>query len=158
MATGTNTFLGKAVPLNGESNIIAETAANDIFTITGAASHTGDFLVCETSAGSEVFVVDVSGNVTAAGTLAASGSVSLSSPIAKMVLGTVALASLASNASATVALTGITTAHVVTIFGRGDTTAPLPMVWASDTNKLGYGAPSVACAATTVNYWMFTTA
>jgi len=67
MATGTNTFLGKAVPLNGESNIVAETAANDILTLTGASSHSGDFIVCETSAGSEVFVVDVSGNITASG-------------------------------------------------------------------------------------------
>ena len=151
MATGTNTFLGKAVPLNGESNIIAETAANDILTITGAGSHTGDFLVCENSAGSELFVVDVSGNVTAT-------AIALASPISKMVLGTIALASLASNASATVGLAGLATTDMVAIFCRGATTAPLPMVWASAATQLGYGAPSVATAATTVNFWKFSTA
>lgn len=151
MATGTKTFMGKAVPLTGESNIVAETAANDILTITGAGSHTGDFLVCENSSGTELFVVDVNGNMTAT-------AVALGSPVSKMVLGTIALASLASNASATVALTGLATTDVVSIFCRGATTAPLPMVWASAANVLGYGAPSVACAATTVNYWKFATA
>jgi len=142
MTAGTKTFLGLAVPLFGESTIEQQTLGTDILTIKGAASQTGDFLVCVDSSGTEKFVIDKSGGIS----------------ITKMVLGTVALASLASNASATVALTGITTGHVVTIFGRGATTAPLPMVWASAANKLGYGAPSVACAATTVNYWMFTTA
>lgn len=73
MATGTNTYNGQGVPLKGESQIVQNTAATDILTITGASSQSGDFLVCETSAGSEVFVVDVSGNLTVAGTLAVTG-------------------------------------------------------------------------------------
>lgn len=146
MAAGTGTYEGLAVPLFGESTIEQQTLATDILTVKGASGQTGDFLVCQTSAGVEKFVADKDGNVSLAGR------------IAKMVLGTIALASLASNASATVALSGITTGHLVAIFARGATTQPLPMVWASDANKLGYGAPAVACAATTVNYWMFTTA
>ena len=140
------TYMGLAVPLFGESQIEQQTLGNDILTLTGAASQTGDFLVCENSAGTEKFWVDKDGGV------------SMGGKIEKMVIGSIALASLASNASATVALSGITTGHVVMIFGRGATTQPLPMVWPSAADKLGYGAPAVACAATTVNYWMFTTA
>ena len=165
MAEGSNEYKGLADPLRGNSNIQGINDTYDVLTITGyTTDQTGDFLVAQTAAGVEKFVVDASGNVTAAGTLAVTGAstltgnVSLSGKVAKMVLGTIALASLASNASATVALSGMTTAMVVNIFCRGATTAPLPMVWASDTDKLGYGAPSVATAATTVNYWMFATA
>jgi len=64
MAEGVNTYMGLAVPLFGESEIVAQTAANDILTITGATSHTGDFLVCQDSTGSELAVIDVSGNIT----------------------------------------------------------------------------------------------
>lgn len=152
MAEGTKTFQGLGVPLLGEYEQVQQTAATDIVTITGAGSQSGDFFVCQSSTGTEVFVVDVNGAVTAASNL------SLGGKINKMVLGTIALASLASNASATVALSGLTTNSVVALFARGATTAPLPMVWASDADKLGYGAPSVACAATTVNYWYFATA
>lgn len=74
MATGTNTFMGKAVPIDGESQITAITAANDILTLTGATSHTGDFFVCENSTGAELFVIDVSGNMTTAGAFQISSS------------------------------------------------------------------------------------
>lgn len=163
MTEGTKTFMGLGVPLLGESEIIQQTAATDILTVTGAGSQSGDFIVCQISDGTEKFVVDVSGNITAAGTLSVTGAtsltgnLSLSGKIAKMVLGTVALASLASNASATVALTGIATNSTVLICGGGARTTPLPVVWASTTDKLGYGAPSVATEAMTVNYWHFTT-
>jgi uncharacterized Zn-binding protein involved in type VI secretion len=73
MATGNSAYKGLAVPLQGESQISQITAATDIFTITGASGQAGDFIVCENSAGTEKFVVDASGNVTAAGTLALSG-------------------------------------------------------------------------------------
>lgn len=66
MAEGSETYMGLAVPLFGESEIEAQTAANDILTLTGATSHTGDFLVCQNSAGSELAVIDVSGNITGA--------------------------------------------------------------------------------------------
>ncbi|GAG08143.1 unnamed protein product, partial [marine sediment metagenome] len=64
MAEGTQSYMGLAVPLLGESEIVAQTAATDILTITGAGSHTGDFLVCQNSAGSELAVIDISGNIT----------------------------------------------------------------------------------------------
>ena len=64
MAEGSETFMGLAVPLFGESEITQQTAASDIVTLTGAASQTGDFIVCQNSTGAEVFVVDVSGIVT----------------------------------------------------------------------------------------------
>ena len=142
MAAGTKTFLGLAVPLYGEATITQETAATDILTVKGATAQTGDYLVCADVDGNEDFVVGSTGM------------------IGTMVLGTVALASLASNASATVALTGITTDCVVQIFNRVDTTAiTVPRVWASATDKLGYSAHSaVTTAAQTVNVWYFKTA
>ena len=140
MAEGNKTFLGLAVPLLGESEIKQQTLGDDILTITGAASQTGDFLVCQDSAGTEKFVVTKDGAIT------------------KMGMSTIALASLASNASATVALSGLTTAEMVQIFARSKGTAPLPVVWMEDADKLGYGAPSVATAAMTVNIVKFATA
>ena len=104
MAEGTSTYQGLAVPLRGNSEIQAVGNTADIITITGyTTDQTGDFLVAQLSDGTEKFVVDVSGNVTAT-------AMAMAGKISKMVLGTIALASLASNASATVALSGITTA------------------------------------------------
>lgn len=159
MAEGTKTYQGLAVPLFGESEIIAKSDTPDIITITGyTTDQAGDFLVCQTSAGTEKFVVSAAGNVTVGGTLAASGSVSLTSPIAKMVLGTVALTQLASNASATAALSGLATNMVVQVYQTTATTGPTPVVWVADANKIGWGAPSVATAAQTVAYWAYATA
>jgi len=56
MAEGNETWEGGAVPLFGESEIQAQTAANDILTLTGASSHTGDFLVMQNSSGAEMIV------------------------------------------------------------------------------------------------------
>lgn len=63
MATGSNTFKGLAVPLQGESNITQLAIANDILTITAATSNTSDYLVCENSSGTENFFVKSTGNV-----------------------------------------------------------------------------------------------
>ena len=63
MTEGTKTFEGLAVPLYDESEIQQQTVATDILTITGGASQTGDFLVLQTSAGAELFVVSAAGNV-----------------------------------------------------------------------------------------------
>jgi hypothetical protein len=79
MADGTRTYEGRALPLKGEGVIQQETAATDILTIEGAASQTGDFLVCRTSALAEEFSVDKDGdvvigdNLTITGTLTAAG-------------------------------------------------------------------------------------
>ncbi len=61
MAVGDNSYDGLAVPLFGESEIIQQTAATDILTITGASSQTGDFIACRNSTGGEVFSVSASG-------------------------------------------------------------------------------------------------
>jgi hypothetical protein len=66
MAEGTKTYEGLAVPLFGESEIKQQTAATDIITLTGAASMSGDFLVCQSSTGTESFVVDKDGDITGA--------------------------------------------------------------------------------------------
>ena len=57
MAKGTSTYEGLAVALYGESEIQATSAALDIFTLTGASSHTGDYLVGQTFAGVEEIVI-----------------------------------------------------------------------------------------------------
>lgn len=159
MAEGSNEYKGLAVPLRGNSNIQGVNDTYDVLTITGyTTNQTGDFLVAQTSAGVEKFVVDVSGNVTVAGTMAATGDVSLTGKIASQLgLGTIALASLASDASATVALTGLTTKMVVQIYQTSNVVKPMPVVWSSAADKLGYGAPAVACDADTYVYWMFST-
>lgn len=66
MAEGTVTYNGLAVPLNGECEITQQTAATDIITITGAASQSGDFLVCQNSSGDELLVVNSAGLLTLA--------------------------------------------------------------------------------------------
>ena len=59
--------MGLAPALLGESEIIQQTAATDILSITGAASQSGDFIVAQNSTGTELFVVSSSGLVTAKG-------------------------------------------------------------------------------------------
>lgn len=146
MAEGNSTFMGLAMPLFGESELTQTTTSKDIVTITGVASQTGDFLVCQNSSGTETHVIDVDGNAT------------IARRITKMGLGTVALAALASNGTASVALTGITTDCVAMIFPRAaETTAHLPIVWANAANKLAYSAASVATTDATVNVWFFDT-
>jgi hypothetical protein len=65
MAEGTNSYHGLAVPLFGESEIKQQTVATDILTLTGGASQTGDFLVCQNSTGTENFVISASGAISA---------------------------------------------------------------------------------------------
>ena len=63
MAEGNKTYEGLAAPLYGEYEQTQTTVGTDMVTLTGKASMTGDFLVCQTSAGAEVFVVGVSGSL-----------------------------------------------------------------------------------------------
>jgi hypothetical protein len=63
MATGTSTYDGLAVPLNGEAQITQITAATDVLTITGASAQSGDFAVFENSSGTELLVVESTGDV-----------------------------------------------------------------------------------------------
>jgi hypothetical protein len=141
MAEGTCTFKGLAVPLFGESEIKQTTLGKDIITLTGAAGQTGDFLVCQSSAGAEKWVVDSTGVIKTMG------------------LGSIALASLASDATASATLTGLTTACAIRIFPRAaTTTAAIPKVWPSDADVIGYGGGGKTTAAITVNVWYFATA
>jgi len=61
MAEGTNTYKGLAVPLQGESEITQLHAATDIVTLTANSSITGDFFICQTSAGTELFQIQNDG-------------------------------------------------------------------------------------------------
>src|SRR3990167_4310681 len=61
MAEGTETHEGLGVPLFGESKVTGNTAANDVLTIEGAASQTGDLLVLQNSTPTELFYVESDG-------------------------------------------------------------------------------------------------
>lgn len=81
MTVGTDSWKGLGVPLFGDFEIVQRTAATDMVTLTGATGQGGDFFVCRIAAGTEKFVVDVSGNITVAGTSALVGAVTASSTI-----------------------------------------------------------------------------
>jgi len=67
MAEGSSTYKGLAVPLNGNFEIKGESTSLDIMTLTQVASGTGDFIVCQSQNGTEVFVVEDGGKVTVGG-------------------------------------------------------------------------------------------
>jgi hypothetical protein len=158
MAEGTNSYMGIAAALNGENTFTAINSDNDVITIQGASGQAGDLLVVQTSTPTEVFIVGSTGAATLGSTLVVSGSSSFGSQIAKMVLSTVALASLASNATASVALTGITTKCVAIPLGiAASTTGAMPVVWVNAADKLGYGAAGTETTAQTVAIWYFAT-
>jgi hypothetical protein len=64
MASGTSTYQGLAVPINGEAVITQTTAATDILTIQAANSGSGDYLVLKDSGGNEDFYVTSAGVAT----------------------------------------------------------------------------------------------
>lgn len=66
MATGTDTYMGMAVPLFGDFNIQGRTAANDIVTITQPASATGSPFVIKNSSGTTIFSINASGDIAGA--------------------------------------------------------------------------------------------
>lgn len=102
MAAGTNTFNGHGVPLLPSTGftITQQTAssATDIVTIRQAASASGAPLQVQNSSSSNIFGVASNGM------------------LRTMVVGSLAVASIASNASATYALTGVTTADAVGLY------------------------------------------
>lgn len=76
MTVGNKTYMGNAMPIYGEAEIVQETLATDILTITGATSQSGDFLVCRNSSGTEKFSIASTGATTfAAGITATTGNV-----------------------------------------------------------------------------------
>ena len=73
MAVGTKVGFEGNVPLYGESEIVQKTAATDMLTLTGAASQTGDFIVCRNAAGTELLSLSSSGVLLVAGPVGAYG-------------------------------------------------------------------------------------
>ena len=64
MPVGKSSYDGLAPALLGESEIVQQTAATDVLTVTGASGQTGDFLVLRNSSNTELFVVSASGALT----------------------------------------------------------------------------------------------
>ena len=117
MAEGTSTFEGLAAPLFGEYEQTQQTIANDMVTLTGKASMSGDFVVCQNSSGTELFYVDKSGNSVAAAD-------AQSATLTVTGIGTLDYA--ASNVgSRTFACTGLTSNDVVIISPREATDGAL---------------------------------
>ncbi len=140
MTAGSKVGPQGCVPLEGESTIKQQTAATDLLTLEGAASQSGDFLVCRNSSQTEKLSVDSNGRINL------------------MALGTVALASAASNAGTqSVSVSGLTTDMMVMIFAKAS--GLLPNVYVGAADKLYYNPPGAlgATAAMTVNYWAFKT-
>lgn len=77
MAEGSDTYMGLAVPLFGDFEIKGRTAATDIMTITAASGATGDFIVCQTVGGGELFVVDNAGAITVGSSLTVANGVTV---------------------------------------------------------------------------------
>ena len=91
MAEGKSTYEGLAAPLYGEYEQTQTTVGNDMVTLTGKASMTGDFIVCQTSAGVETFVVGSLGEMSldvSATTMVAGLNVVVTSTGALQALGT----------------------------------------------------------------------
>lgn len=65
MATGTDTFEGLALPLLGSYQQEQQAIADDMVTLTGKASMSGDFYVCENSTGTELFIINKDGDIEA---------------------------------------------------------------------------------------------
>jgi hypothetical protein len=62
MAAGSDSYMGLAVPLYGDSIVKQRTAATDILTVEGADGQAGDFLVLRDSTATERFTVEDGGN------------------------------------------------------------------------------------------------
>lgn len=67
MAQGSDSFMGKAMPILGNVTLTGETAADDILTITGATSQSGDYFVIEDADGTELFYIDSNGDLNSVG-------------------------------------------------------------------------------------------
>ena len=141
MTTGARTYKGLAVPLLGESEIVQQVAATDILTIRQASAASGLPLVIRNSSSSNIFAVNSLG------------------AIRTMVMGTIALASLASNASASMALVGATTADVVQFFPTVGLTTGNGVFYGSfaSADKVNLYAQGGSVASQTASYLLLRT-
>ena len=80
MTAGTDDYRGLGVPLLGDFEIKQRTAATDMMTLTGASGQTGDFIVAQLAAGTEVFVVEDSGKLRVADWPVFNGTVATTKP------------------------------------------------------------------------------
>lgn len=170
------------VLIDGQSG----TAADNILVLESAASQTGDFIVCRNSSEVEKFVVEDGGGIVivhaavgdiglsitqAAGVVTGDAIRVLSSAaskifqvnaggqIATMVLETKAVASIASNASASFSLTGVTTdSAIVMIPLKALTTGNgIAAAYAQGTTRVDVYALGGSVAANTYAVWGFKT-
>lgn len=185
MATGTDTALGFGLPLLGSYNQVQQVAANDMATLTGATSMTGNFITARNSASVTRFSVGPNGALTMASGLAADNLLTLQQAashtgfslqvlnsstgklfhidstgvIRTMILGTFALASLNSSSTATVSVTGLTTNDVAMIIPTSALITGNGILWGTATaaGTLTYAAAGLSVAALTAAVWAFRT-
>ena len=122
MATGTDTFEGLCLPRLGSYQQEQQNIANDMMTLTGKASMSGDFLVCENSSGTELFVINKEGDIEATD-IVASGDAQ-GATLTCTGIGTLDF-SAADTGAATFTVTGLTTDDVVVISPREATDGAL---------------------------------
>ena len=112
MATGTDTFEGLSLPRFGSYQQVQQNIANDMMTLTGKASMTGDFIVCENSSGTELLIINKDGDIEATDVVASGDAQG-----ATLTCTGISILNLSSQAIgvATFAVTGLTTADVVVL-------------------------------------------
>jgi hypothetical protein len=118
MATGTDTFEALGLPRLGSYQQEQQAIADDMMTLTGKASMSGDFIVCENSSGTELFIVNVDGDIEATD-LVASGDLQ-SATLTCTGIGTLNLTARALGVT-TFAVTGLTSDDVVVLSAREET-------------------------------------
>lgn len=181
------TFMGLAAPLYPDAPVLVDyqgtTAADDILTIEAAASQTGDYLVCRNSSGTERFVVQDGGNVVITQSAAADVSIKVTQftgasgdaiqinnvsaskifqvdsagEIKTMALGTYAIASIASNASSSFSVAGVTTDSAIQLFPMKALTTGNGIIsgYAQGTTRVDVYAMGGSVAANTYAVWAF---
>lgn len=137
MAEGNENYMGLAVPLYGESEIQAQTAATDILTLTGASSHTGDFLVLQNSTGAELAYVDITGKGVFTGGLSISGSISVTAGFTSTVSSTTQVGGLVVSVTSTGALADVGVESVNGVVVTTSSKAVLNAVFMYNMNSTG---------------------
>ncbi len=63
MPTGDKSYMGLALPLNGEAEMRQVVSGNDLLTLTGVTGNSGSFFVIQDNSGTDIFKVESSGDV-----------------------------------------------------------------------------------------------
>ena len=80
MAEGVDTLNGLGVPLLGNFEIKGRSTTLDVATITLPTGGSGDFIVCQLAAGTEIVVVEDSGRIVAADWPVFNGTIATTKP------------------------------------------------------------------------------